>query len=348
MQYPTVGAAALAALAACSHPAAAQLLDSVETIVRAQNPCSSELSNERKSLPPLQRYSALKNRAVFLVRPNGQVELRPRASIDENDEIEVRLVADSDLASYLRVVRKSDFGLPDSISIAGSGLSVPQFAGDTTATVQTVQFSTCTTQVFPLQDFAVGKGEVGIVAVTSDGPKTVGTFEFGVRRLYTGALSLAFVHTRVQAPTFGLTTRMSDGDTVITVTGGGRGRNLFGVFYTPFLWGRRDLQKFTGNPLSYLNPTFGLSLNEFGKNGMAGASLDIPTAGISLMLGWHAGRVNRIDPNSGYHVGDPFNGPAANIPLEEVWKIRRFVGVGLDLRAAAQFVTAAVGSGKTK
>lgn len=304
--------------------------------------CSIELNAARESLGAA-TYRERENTAHFLVAANGNVWHRPAINlVDENDMVEVWVVAHPALIPALKVRRTSAFRVPGVLSIVGQDATVPDAFGRKSAAPGAAR-EKCADIKLRISDFQPGRGEITLSAVTDKGDVSTGSVELGVNTLYAGAFALGAIRTELRDPTFGLVTNGTA--SVISEVQDSGLRTLYTLTYTPFLWGRRDLEK---EPplldLRRLNPMFGIVLSDIQNNAVLGLSYDLVSA-VYLSGGVHFGRVLRLNPDAGYAVGDAFTGTSAEIPTTREWRQRPFLGVALDLRAASQFVTKAVGSG---
>jgi hypothetical protein len=291
------------------------------------------------SSPPDPVYDARADLAHFVVTPIGNVVYRPGSVIDEDDEVRVHVLADPRLLPLLRVVRKSGIRSPNTLSILGAGTSLSglglerQAAGD-----ETRPPPPCQVWVYSLQDFAPGKGEVEIRALTTTGSEAVGNFEFNVSTLYAGAFSLGSMRTELEAPTYGLT--FNGADSVVSVRSDGDFRMKYVLMYTHFVWGKRDVQK-PVRFIEHFNPSVGMVLSDIPNNWVGAVTVDA-LSGVYLSYGIHAGRVKRLDPESGLEVGEKFVGNSTQIPTRETWIAKPFFSLTIDVRAAADLLRTAL------
>jgi len=275
-------------------------------------------------------YSERENKAVFVVTPTGQVYLRPRSPqvIDENDLIEVHVVGDAALLPRLKVTRTSAFRMPNQISILGDEVKVG-------VKEQSRVTPECDVRVVRLSDFAAGRGEVKIEALTGDdGASPIGAFEFGVNRLYTGAFGLGPVYTWVRDPRFGLVARGSD--SLVSVREDRAPRVLYVLTYTHYIWGKRDVEKQYANFLQRICPMLGIVVNDVRNNAILGLSYDVLGSNLFVSSGVHIARVQSLNPDSDLKIGDTFKGTSQQIPVRTEWTANGFIGVTLDLRAAVK------------
>jgi hypothetical protein len=270
-------------------------------------------------------YDAENNIAQFVVSPLANVLDRPVESIDEDDLVRVIVWGDPDVLPHLRVRRTSPFRSPGGIRIVGAGADIEMFRR-----LSAQPEKPCAELVVELGDFEPGRGVVEISVIGANEEQTLGSFELGVAPLYTGAFSFGAVWTRLADPTFGLV--FNGTDSIITQTDdAGDFRIKYAMFYTPFIFGPRDIRKRGLN----VNPTVGIVLDDVSDNILLGASVDVLSAAY-LTAGVHAGRVRRIDDESGLEVGDPFDGTTSQIPVQSRWRTDFFLGASIDLRAAVQ------------
>src|SRR6185503_14023873 len=168
---------------------------------------------------------------------------------------------------------------------------------------------------FELSDFAPGRGQVGI-SVLSDTleKKSIGAFDLYVDPLYIGIFSSGAFWTKVVDPEIGL---VSNGTgNVVAAKADSDHDLLYGVLFTPFVWGRRDVEKswswYRQHDLRYpywqhLNPTIGFPFDHVNDNVFVGVSLDLPR-GFLVTYGKHFGEIKTLDPASGLALGSPFTG----------------------------------------
>jgi hypothetical protein len=280
--------------------------------------------------------------ARFVVNPLGIVAARPPENIDEADVVEVTVVGAQQLLPQLVVRRSSAFRTPGGLSILGAEVEIPVDVSALHRQAEGLE-SMCDARVYRLADFAPGRGEVEIAVRAESGEQSLGTFDFGVNRLYHGAISLGVLWTTLGDPEFGLV--FNGQDSVITQTedppGADKaepngGRFLWGLFYHPFI-PKRDIEK------EKTRATFalGVGLNDVSENFFLGGSLDAASS-VYLVVGLHAGRVTDIDERSGLRLGDPFEGTSDQIPTVRKWKVGFFIGGSVDVRAAVQLLRAAL------
>ena len=114
-----------------------------------------------------QAYDEKDNKATFVVGPTGAVYARPPEIVDENDRVEVVVVANTKLLGKLNVFRSSDVRVLGSGNIQGADIAAFDFV--TKALDEGAH--TCGAATFQLGDFKAGKGEITITAQTNDGGK---------------------------------------------------------------------------------------------------------------------------------------------------------------------------------
>ena len=312
-------------------------------ILTIQGSRTTDDTTARKPLDVLRRvcgtprseaaYDARNNVAQVVVSPLGNVLDRPVESIDEDDLVRVIIWGDPDLLPRLRVRRTSPFRTPGGIRIVGQDADIAKFRQ-----LSAGPEKPCEELTVKLADFEPGKGVVEISLIGADEELTLGSFELGVAPLYTGAFSFGAVWTKLANPTFGLV--FNGTDSIITQTDdAGSFRIKYAVFYTPFILGPRDIRK---RGLS-VNPTLGIVLDDVSDNVLVGASVDILSSAY-LTAGVHAGRVRRIDDESGLDVGEAFDGNASQIPVQRRWRTQFFLGTSIDLRAAVQLFRVVFGA----
>ncbi len=289
----------------------------------------------------------------FVVTAAGSVLGRPKRPVDEGQKINVVVYADERLIPSLIVTRKSEFRPVRVTNVLGAYVKVPPVARDGLTLLRRVA-SRCDTTSFVLTDFASGRGEVEIAAITDEGHASLGDFDFAVDALYTGAFTIGAIRTRVNAPTFGTTPRIYDTtlvaggplkrvtDTVVTRTVENGDRILYVVTYVPFLWRDRDVKVTPSRFIERFNPMFGAVLNDVFNNGMIGINFDI-LARVYLMWGVHAARVTDLDSRSRQMVGSPIG--SGSVSTTKKWRYGQFVGVSVDITSGVDFLKTALSAG---
>lgn len=277
----------------------------------------------------------------FVVSPNGDILGRPPTPINEGQKVIVEIVADQRLVPQLHAQRSSAFRTVRISNILSGSVTVPTevitAAGKQALTSEN---AACDRATFQLADFAPGQATVEISALTDKGKQALGTFDFTVDELYTGAFILGGIWTSVRNSSFGKTTIRRDTvvggvnqeavDTVITETDKGGPRFLYAVTYTPFIWGERDVKVGLKNWYEHFNPAVGLALNDISNNAMAGVDFDMWNR-IYVIYGLHVGRVTELDPRAKLTLGSVIaNTP---VPTRRAWETGWFWGVGVDLQA---------------
>ncbi len=281
-------------------------------------------------------YDEKKNEGEIVVTPLGMVLASGLDTrFDEDDTLIVRVVADNRLLPLLAVARSSSFRDVTSVQILGGGETVPSL------TRQAGLVADCGEQRFVLENFAPGQGKVQISALQNTQLTPIGSFDFNVNPLYSGMLTLGAARTDIVDPDFKLAT--VDGQTVIAAGDEGDDDLVYTLFYTPFVWGKRDIQKRVPW-YQHLNPSIGIAPDDITDNAFAGITADLP-AGVAVTFGWHFRRVEAL--TQGLTVGSSFSGTADQLPTAEEWDNDRFIGVSIDLRAMVQIIGAALGSGSS-
>ncbi|MDB4913930.1 MAG: hypothetical protein JWM95_1574 [Gemmatimonadetes bacterium] len=313
-------------------PPAAGGVDSKIATLAAYD-CTTEL---RAALGGIGRtYSRAANAAHFLLQANGNVWSRPPVdSVDENDEILVDLYAHPDLIPAIKLRRSSAFRVPGILGIVGGDAALPDMSKKSAPPAGAPRVA-CGRLSLSLSDFQPGRGEISIAATSDKGDVPLGTVEFGVNTLYQGAFAFGAIRTNLRDPKFGLVGKGTD--SVIVQTEDGSPRTLYVLTYTPFLWGKRDIEK--RDPAfawSRLNPMFGIVLSDVKNNFVVGVNYDLMSA-VYLSAGLHLGRVKSLNPDGGVGLGGVFKGTSAQIPTLTEWKEDVYFGISLDLRAASMF-----------
>jgi hypothetical protein len=255
---------------------------------------------------------------------------------DENDVLVVTVVADKRLLPLLTVDRTSAFRDVTAVQILGAGQTAPDLAR------QSAPVADCGTREFRLENFAPGQGKVQISALQGTTPTPIGNFDFNVNALYTGMLTLGAARTEVVDPG-GFKLASVAGQMVIAADEDGDGDDdlVYSLFYTPFLWGKRDVQKSV--PFwQHLNLSIGVAPEDITQNAFAGITADLP-AGIAVTWGWHFRQIETLTQD--LTVGSPFTGTADQIPTTKDWDDGKFWAVSIDLRAMVQVLRAALGTG---
>jgi hypothetical protein len=285
---------------------------------------------------PAAAYDARANFARVKVRPNGNPLSPLTSDFDEDDSLEVNVRIDRRLRPFLKIVRSSGFRTVGDYAVLGEGEKIPS-----TLTKQAgggAAVPDCVDYVTTLRDFAPGKGSVDILVTTGGNETKVGSFEFAVHKLYNGmfSLGLAWSQAKVRDRTFG--TIGPSG----TITEATTSDATWALFFTPFIWGKRDFEKGTLEFYHHVNPTVGISLTDTAHNAFAGLSADF-IDGLVVTGGWHIAQIPELDPNSNLSVGQPLPAGFSGVPTAKRWRGDWFVAVSVDLRAAVKLFKA-VGS----
>lgn len=281
------------------------------------NPCAGNWSAS---------YDPKNNRGSIVVTVQGDVLARPTAPFDEDDVVEVHVVVDPRLAN-IRVTRKSAFRQVREVRVVGEEVQESIRFGNE------LKWPRCEERTFTLADFEPGRGEVEISL--AEPAQVMGSFDFQVDPLYTGAFSLAAVWTKQTEPGYVL---VSSGEKKVVAVGDAGDRDLvYSVLFTPYLWGKRDLQKPLQHWYERVNPTLGLALNNTSDHGFIGLSVDLP-GGIAAIIGEHFRRVSTLAKESGLVPGAEFTGGADELPLVKRWDHDRFVAISIDLRVAINLI----------
>jgi len=279
-------------------------------------------------------YDEKANQGEIVVTPLGVVLASGLDTLfDENDTLIVRVVADQRLLPLLTVARTSAFRTVTAVNVLGAGETAP------TLTRQAGLVAECGERRFVLENFAPGQGTVQISALQGTQLTPTGSFDFNVNPLYTGMITLGAARTDLVNPSFTLAS--VNGQTVIVAGKGGNNNLVYALFYTPFVWGKRDIQKRV--PFyKHLNPAIGVAPDDITHNAFVGISADLP-AGITLTYGRHFGQIEVL--TQGLTVGSAFSGTADQIPTSLEWKNDNFWAISIDIRVMVQILKAAMGSG---
>jgi hypothetical protein len=279
-------------------------------------------------------YDEKGNLGEVVVNPLGTVLASNLDTLfDEDDSLIVHIVADKRLLPLLTAARTSAFRDTTAVQIVGGGQQAPLL------TRQAGLVPDCGEQKFLLSDFAPGEGQVQISALQGTQLTPLGSFDFNVNPLYTGMLTLGAARTDLVNAGFKIAT--VNGQTVIAAGEEGDQDLIYTLFYTPFVWGKRDLQKRVPW-YKHLNPTIGVAPDDITDNAFIGVNADLP-AGISLTFGRHFRQIEVLD--QGLNIGSPFSGTADQLPTAQEWKDGNFWAVSIDLRVMVQVLAAAVGGG---
>ena len=290
--------------------------------------CNERNTTGWKKLEPIAED---KSTGVIVSATGDVLSDRALENVSEDDSVTVEVVAEPELLPFIRVTRKSPTRVVGGTSILGADLTIP---------VMSRQAAGCAAKVFTLSDFAPGTGVIEVEAMTSAGPLTLGRLEFPVNRLYTGMFSLGPFWTSAVDANYGLVWNGSS--QIVSAREKGKQRMLYALFYTPFVWGKRDIEIHV--PLHHrLNPTLGLVLNDVANNALVGISADF-FDGFVVTFGGHLARVSTLDPSSGLAEGAEFTGDPSRFSTAQHWIFRPFVAISVDLRAAVQFLKAAISS----
>ncbi len=275
-------------------------------------------------------YDAPADRAEVVITARGNIISGQPSGFDEDDTLKVTVYGDDRLLPLLKVQRKSAFRVVGGINILGADVQVPATLIQQAEGAEPVP--SCTTATFELSNFAPGRGEVEISIMSGMDALVVGGFEFSVHPLYTGMFTLGGLWTQLVDPGFEVATR--DGASVIVRTESGDRRFAYSFLYTPFLWGKRDIEKGPDHWYHRINPSLGFVLDDPLDNLLVGGSVDIASS-IVVTVGAIFSHVEKLD---GVAVGDVFTGTTADLPITNVWRHEAFVGASLDLRAAVALI----------
>ena len=312
----------------------------LETVVAASNPmpllaCPSRL---QATYSEPNDEGGAKAIATIYVDVLGNVLAKPsHYSFDENDSLTVYVIGDKDLLQRLKVARTSDIRDVTLVRNVGEGV---QAAGLGQAQARGEESNCAMRKYDGIDSFAPGKGVVTISRVKGDDISTISTFEIDVAPLYSGMFTLGAARSNLVDPKYKLVT---NGSNQVIAPGDTSGKDtLYSIFYTPFIWGRRDLEKpfVWPNWYRHINPTVGFVVDDVSNNFLAGVSVDLPR-GVLLTFGKHYRRVTVLSKESGLSTGSAFTGTADTIPTAKSWKSDNFVAVSVDIRVMVQLVKSA-------
>ncbi len=267
----------------------------------------------------------------FLITPGASIQDRTTEPIDEDDMVFVHVISsDRTLLQAIEVTRTSATRATGNLNIMGGevrGLTLDRQAATPTQ---------CFHRTFELGDFASGEATVDVSARQETTRTSLGTLRFNVNRLWDGIISVGPAWSPLTDRAFGLAPQ-TGGTNVIVETEEGKSI-LYAAQYTYFWRGRRDLEKPRPLLSQRINPTLGFSLNDPADHALIGLSFDIGQ--FLLTGGLHAANVSRLADGSGAAVGQPFAGPANEIPVEKQWETGWYFAVTIDARAAQTLLRA--------
>lgn len=279
-------------------------------------------------------YDEKGNRGEIVVNPLGTVlASNLDTQFDEDDSLMVRVVADKRLLSLITAARTSAFRNVSAVQIVGGGEKAPLL------TRQAGLVADCGERSFELSNFAPGEGTVQLSALQGTQLVPTGGFDFNVNPLYVGMLTLGAARTDLVDAGFKIATVGEQ--TVIAAGEEGDQDLVYTLFYTPFVWGKRDLQKRVPW-YKHLNPTIGIAPDDITENAFVGLTAGLP-AGISLTFGRHFRQIEVLE--QGLTTGSPFSGTADQLPTAQEWKDGNFWALSIDLRVMVQVFQAAMGGG---
>lgn len=289
--------------------------------------CDEQLTLEGKF------YDAATNQAVFVVSPFGTVLARPDQPIDENDAVAVYVVGKAADVVNVRIRRSSLAREGGIISI--QGFEAVEDSDNKRMNALAEWFfdlpqEQCRVVRADLGDFDSGRGEIQITRV-GETDKEMGKFDLTVNPLYTGAFTLGPVYTWNDDRTFDTLA-----DRTIHETSTGR-ETHYVVAYSHFLTGRRDPEK---NGWLGVGAVVAVQPDELLDHAFIGGSVDL-FGSIFVVGGFHGAEVTRLNSASGLRVGDKLPSGFTTVPTQEEWKWGGFVGITLDIRAAAGLISKA-------
>jgi hypothetical protein len=284
-------------------------------------------------------YDAVNNKGYVVLTPTGRILHKDLDLFDENDTLVVTIVGDKELLSQLKVKRISPFRRKGIVRLVGEEVELP---------IERKALEEPGLEVFKVQDFEPGKGEIEI-SVIGDPDRVIGTFEFNVNPLYTGIISYGGVWTRAVDPDYKLVTGETEEAENILIEGNAGERDLhYALLYTPYIWGKRDLEKIY--PIlswyKYINPTVGIVPNDITNHALLGVSIDLPIGGTLFTIGLHISRIDELAKDTKAEVGKPYaagkDADDVKLPTSREAGKYFFYAVSVDLRAAVKVVKAAL------
>ncbi len=290
-----------------------------------KNPCTQYLLDHKGQIAST--YDEENNLAVVYVYADGTFITDPPENFDDNDNLEVRVIADTGLGRVS--ARRSSPIVRRELHIVGEERrsEVTEHA--------LVEQRPCTEHKSVASFFGAPRGEVQL----RTGSTVVGSFELPVNRRYWGIYSMGPIRTRLGHQSFKV---VKKGDqNVIARDVAGKNDFAYALFVTPYWTGPRDIEKrLPAFDLRRLNPTVGITLQHTADNILVGGTYD--AGNVLIAIGWQGTRQTIIDPASGLKEGSVFTGTTAEIPTVKKLRSGLFVGVTLDLRAALGIFTSAV------
>lgn len=268
--------------------------------------------------------------AVMYVDALGNVLAKPSESFDENDRLTVYVLGDEELLKRLKVARTSDIRDLTTVHIIGQEQAAPSIERHARGECMMRKFD-------PIDSFAPGKGVVTISRVRGDAVESIGNFELNVATLYSGIFSLGAARTEAVDPKFKLVTNGTD--QVIAPGDSSDKDTVYTIFYTPFVWGKRDLEKpfDLSQWYRHINPTVGFAVDDVSNNFLGGLSIDLPR-GIVITAGWHYRKITQLSKQSGLAVGSVFTGEPDTLPTAKSWESEQFIAVSVDIRVMGQLI----------
>jgi hypothetical protein len=281
-------------------------------------------------------YDAENNEGHIILTPTGNVLDKDLDLFDENDALVVKIVGDKRLLPLLKVKRTSPFRRKGIVRLVGEEAGIARYA---------VEEPECGEREFIVQDFEPGKGEIEI-SVIGDPDRVIGNFEFNVNPLYTGIISYGGVWTRAVDPDLKLvTSETEEAENILIKGNAGEGDLLYALLYTPYIWGKRDLEKIYPW-YKYINPTVGIVPNDITNHALLGVSIDLPIGGILFTVGAHVRRIDALAQDTEAEIGEPYavGRDADDVELSTSRELDTdlFFAVSVDLRAAVKVVKAAL------
>lgn len=283
-------------------------------------------------------YDTENNKGYVILTPTGNIIHKDLDLFDENDTLVVTIVGDRELLSQLKVKRISPFRRKGTVRLVGEEVEPP-------IERKALEEPEYDKMEFTVQDFEPGKGEIEI-SVIGDPDRVIGTFEFNVNPLYTGIISYGGVWTRAVDPDYKLVTGETEEAENILIEGNAGERDLlYSLLYTPYIWGKRDLEKIYPW-YNYINPTVGIVPNDITNHALLGVSIDLPIGGTLFTVGAHVRRIDALSEDTKAEIGETYaagkDADDVELPTSRELKTDLFLAVSVDLRAAVRVVRAAL------
>jgi hypothetical protein len=236
---------------------------------------------------------------------------------DENDKLEVYVLGTDNILSNIKLEKISPIRDSGIVRVLGAE-DLKRFGKNDLSKYRKFEFDS----------FAPGEGNIKIshVDTTTKASLAMGNIKLKVNPLYSGMFTLGVVRSDLVERKHKVA---NDGTNDIIIEENKSDEDyLYTLMYTPFIWGKRDIEK-SIDWWERINPTLGISFEDIDENVFVGVSIDLPS-NVLITGGWHFGKVTSISDESGLQVGDTFSG---TIPTSEKWEDEFFVSISFDILA---------------